>query len=70
MLYFRSRSRGMKYAFEAMKYITMTKALYTDRTGHRAIHGQFVNYKGDAGSNCANDLKMEHMARNNVEIRH
>ena len=68
MLYFRSRSRGMKYAFEAMRYITMTKALYTERIAHRIIHGQFVNHKGGAGNNCANDLTMEHMVRNNKII--
>ena len=43
MLYFRCRSRGMKYAFEAMRFITMTKALYTARMAHRVIHGQFIN---------------------------
>ena len=68
MLYFRSRCRGMKYAFEATRYITMTKALYTERTAHRIIHVQFVNYKGGLGTNCANDLKMEYMIRNNKVI--
>ncbi|CAB3987771.1 Hypothetical predicted protein [Paramuricea clavata] len=68
MLYFRCRSRGMKYAFEAMRFITMTKALYTARVAHRVIHGQFVNHKGGAGNNYANELKMEHIMRNNKDI--
>lgn len=34
MLYFRSRSHGMKYAFEAMRLITCVKALYTEKTAH------------------------------------
>jgi hypothetical protein len=58
----------MKYAFEAMRFITMTKALYTARVAHRVIHGQFVNHKGGAGNNYANDLKMEHIVRNNKDI--
>ena len=68
MLYFRCRSRGMKYAFEAMRFITMTKALYTARMAHRVIHGQFINHKGGAGNNYANDLKMEHIIKNNKVI--
>jgi len=59
MLYFCSRSRGMKYAFEAMRLITCVKALYTEKTAHRIIHGQFVNVRGGKGNNYANDLRME-----------
>ena len=68
MLYFRCRPRGTKYAFEAMRFITMTKALYTARKAHRVLHGQFVNHKGGAGNNYANDLKMEHIVRNNKDV--
>lgn len=64
MLYFRSRSRGMKYAFEAMRFITFVKALYSERMAHRILHGQFVNPKGGHGNNYANDLKMEHEVGN------
>ena len=59
MLYFRSRKNGMKYAHEAMRLITCVKGLYTEQMAHRVIHGQFVNVKGGAGNNCANDLRME-----------
>ena len=45
ILYFRSRNRGMKYAFEAMRLITHTKALLTEHLPHRVIHGQFINTK-------------------------
>ena len=68
MLYFRSRSRGMKYAFEAMRFITFVKALYSERMAHRILHGQFVNAKGGHGNNYANDLKMEHEVRNNKGV--
>ena len=68
LLYFRSRARGMTYAFKAMRYITMTKAIYTERPAHKILHGQFVNMKGGTGNNCANDLKMEHMVRNNKVV--
>lgn len=68
MLYFRCRARGMKYAFEAMRFITMTKALYTARMAHRVVNGQFVNHKGGAGNNYANDLKMEHIVKNNKVV--
>ncbi|XP_028408673.1 uncharacterized protein LOC114531236 isoform X2 [Dendronephthya gigantea] len=64
MLYFRARKRGTKYAFEAMRVITLIKALCTERTAHRLIHGQFVNLKGGLGKNCANDLAMEMMIKN------
>ena len=57
MLYFRSRPRGMKYAFEMMRLITSVKALYTPKVALRIIHGQFVNWKGGEGNNFANDLK-------------
>ncbi|XP_078365968.1 uncharacterized protein LOC144650183 isoform X2 [Oculina patagonica] len=60
MLFFRSRSRGMKYAFEAMRFITFVQALYSERMAHRILHGQFINAKGGNGNNYSNDLKMEH----------
>lgn len=63
MLYFRSRSRGMKYAFEAMRLITCVKALYTEKMAFRIIHGQFVNVRGGPGNNYANDLRMEMMVK-------
>ena len=65
ILYFRSRSRGMKYAFESMRFITFVKALYSERMAHRILHGQFVNAKGGHDNNYAEDLKMEHEVRNN-----
>ncbi len=68
MLYFRSRSRGAKYAFEAMRFITFVKALYTEKMAHRILHGQFVNEKGGAGNNCANDLRMEMLVKTNKNI--
>lgn len=68
MLYFRCRPKGMKYGFEAMRFITCVRALYTERLAHRVIHGQFVNSKGGAGRNYANDLKMEHLVRHNKTI--
>ena len=61
MLYSRCRSRGMKYAFEAMRFLTCVKALYTEKMSHRVVHGQFVNPKGGHGKNYANDLKMAHL---------
>ena len=70
LLYFRCRPRGMKYAYEAMQFITCVKALYTEKTAHRILHGQFVNPKGGEGNNYANDLKMEHCIQDNkVSIR-
>ena len=60
MLYFRCRPRGMEYAYEAMRFITCVKALYSEKTFHRISHGQFVNPRGGEGNNYANDLKMEH----------
>ena len=68
MLYYRCRSRGMKYAFEAMRFITCVRALYTERTAHRIIHGQFVNPRGGDGKNYANDLKMEHLICDNKVV--
>ncbi|CAB4022572.1 Hypothetical predicted protein [Paramuricea clavata] len=59
--------RGIKYAFEAMQFITMTKGLYTPRVVHQIIYGQFVNHKGGAGNNYAKDLKMEDIVRNNKD---
>ena len=35
------------------------KALFTEKTAHRIIHGQFVNSRGAPGQKCANDLRME-----------
>ncbi|KAL9976530.1 hypothetical protein ACROYT_G013844 [Oculina patagonica] len=52
-------SCGMKYAFEAMRIITCVKALYTEKTAHRIIHGHFANVRGGKGNNYANDLRME-----------
>lgn len=49
MLYFRCRPRGMKYAYEAMRFITCVKALYSEKTSHRILHGQFVNPRGGEG---------------------
>ena len=46
----------------------MTKALYTAQMAHRLIHGQFINHKGGAGNNYANNLKMEHIIKNNKVI--
>ena len=68
MLYFRSRKRGTKYAYEAMRVITYIKALCTEKTAHRLIYGQFVNLKGGLGKNCANDLAMEMMIKNHKVI--
>ncbi|CAB4011750.1 Hypothetical predicted protein [Paramuricea clavata] len=68
MLYFRARKRGMKYAFEAMRLITFTKAILTERQAHRVIHGQFVNTKGGVGNNIANDLKMETMVKDHKKV--
>jgi len=58
----------MKYAFEAMRFISFVKALYSERMAHRILHGQFVNSKGGHGKNYANDLKMEHEVRNNKSV--
>lgn len=70
LLYLRCRPRGMKYAYEAMRFITCVKALYTEKTAHRILYGQFVNAKGGEGNNYANDLKMEHCIQDNkVSIR-
>ena len=68
MLYYRCRSRGMKYAYEAMRFITCVRALYTEKMSHRIIHGQFVNPKGGDGKNYANDLKMEHIICDNKVV--
>lgn len=68
MLYFRSRQRGTKYAFEAMRLITCTKALFTEQTAQRVIHEQFVNPKGGVGDNYANDLKMETMVKDHKGV--
>ena len=65
MLYFRCRPRGMKYAYEAMRFITYIKAIYPEKTAHRILHGQFVNPRGGEGNNYANDLKMEHCIQDN-----
>ena len=68
LLYFRARKQGMKYAFEAMRLLTFTKALLTEQQAHRVIHGQFVNTKGGIGNNLANDLKMETMVKNHKKV--
>ena len=67
MLYFRCRPRVMKYAYEAMRFITCIKALYSEKTSHRILHGQFVNPRGGEGENYANDLKMEHCIPDNKQ---
>ena len=58
----------MKYAFEAMRFITFGKALYSERMAHRILHGQFVNAREGHVNNYANDLKMEHEVRNNKGV--
>ena len=68
MLYYRYRSRGMKYAFKVMRLITCTKVLLTEKMAHHVLHGQFVDPRGGAGKNYANDLKMEHVIRENKVI--
>ena len=68
MLYFRSRNRGMKYAFEAMRLLTCTKALFTEQIAHRIIYGQFINAKGELGNNYSNDLKMETLVKDHKVI--
>lgn len=68
MLFSRSRPRGGKYAFEAMRFITYCRALYTKKMAHRIMHGQFVNPKGGNGNNYANDLKQEHLVKCNKVV--
>ena len=65
MLYFRSRSRSMKYAYEIMRFVSFTKALYSEKVANRTINRQFVSLKGGAGGNVANDLKQEHLVQCN-----
>ena len=70
MLYFRCRPRGMKYAYEAMRFITCVKAIYPEKTAHKILYGQFVNPGAGEGNNYANDLKMEHcIPDNKVSVR-
>lgn len=68
LLYFRSRKRGQKYAFEAMRFLSNVKALYSAKMAHRAIHGRFVNQLGGDGRNVANDLKQEHHVKKNKKF--
>lgn len=70
MLFNRSRGRGTKYAFEAMRLITYCRALYTPKMAHKIIHGMFVNPKGGEGNNYANDLKQEHIVKDHKVILH
>ena len=42
MLYFRAQPRGLKYAFEAMSFLTFTKALYSEHMAHRVLHGNNI----------------------------
>ena len=70
MLFNRSRRRGKKYAFEAMRLITNCRALYTPKMAHRIIHGMFVNPKGKEGNNYANNLKQEHFVKDHKETLH
>lgn len=58
----------MKYTYEAMRFITCVRALYTEKMSHRIIHGQFVYPKGGDGKNYANDLKMEHIICDNKVV--
>ena len=68
LLYFRSRKKGQKYAFESMRFISHIKALYTEKMAHRAIHGRVVNYLGGDGRNVANDLKQKHFVKKNKKL--
>lgn len=68
MLYFKARSRSMKYAYEIMRFISCVKALYSEKVSNRVINGQFVNFKGGAGGNIPNDLKQEHIVKYNKGI--
>ena len=60
--------RSMKYAYEITRFVSFTKALYTEKVANRVINGQFVNFKGGAGGNVANDLKQEHIVKYNKRI--
>lgn len=68
MLYFRSRPRGTKYAYEMMRFITCVKALYTEKVAHQVIHGQYVNWRGGEGKNVADDLKQEHLVKGHKTV--
>ena len=68
MLYFRSRQKGMKYAYEMMRFLTCVKALYSEKVAHQIIHGQFVNWRGGEGKNVANDLKQEHFVKGHKTV--
>ena len=70
LLYFRSRPRAKKYAYEAMRVISYSKALFTEKMARRVLQGQFINIKGGKGNNVANDLKMEHLIKYNKVILH
>lgn len=70
LLFNRSRRRGKKYAFEAMRLITNCRALYTPKMAHRVIHGMFVNPKGGEGNNYSNDLKQEHIVKDHKVTLH
>ena len=56
MFYCSAQPRGMKYAFEAMHFITFV--IYSEHVAHHILHGQFVNPKGGEGNDLcgANDL--------------
>ena len=51
-----------------MRPITCVKALYTERIAFQITHGQFVNVRGGAGNNHANDLRMEMMIKDDKGI--
>lgn len=70
LLYFRARSRAKKYAFEAMRIISYTKALLSEKMATRILQGQFINIKGGKGKNVANDLKIEHLIKYNKVVLH
>ena len=70
LLYFRSPPHAKKYAYEAMRVISYSKALFTEKMATRVLQGQFINIKGGKGNNVANDLKMEHLIKYNKVILH
>ena len=49
------------------EFFKCVKALYSEKTAHRVLHGQFVNPRGGEGKNYANDLKMEHCIQDNKQ---
>ena len=68
LLYFRARKRGQKYAYEAMRFLSHVKALFSEKMAHRATHGRVLNHLGGTGRNVANDLKQEHYVKKNKKL--